>query len=319
MKINLTFSFLFALLITAGLAAPTLDQIWEVDESCNEVRHALNTSFSAVREMVKAARRDLFRIQEKKIRRKISGPLNSTNWDRIARNMAVTFGLEPPADPYQNGYDTENEHFQQVNCMLSSLLPIIKALAPPTDNPNEDTIGRLWGGLVQGDALPERGFSKKLRQLDKKPLIICNDTVWTYRSKLMPDLYDPTKNIMKVFPKVNERRPDTSFIYKGAWIHKNRYIPGGPDGGPRVCPGGIDAVTMQSLDMITFCDDILKFNPNQSAVHNASDIKLGTNIDRTGIATKSLARVMLHEFAHYYGTKAPADEDEGLLDSDKCK
>lgn len=207
---------------------------------------------------------------------------------------------------------------KSIVCCLVSFLSF-KVSPTLTDNLLEDTIGRLWGGIVQGDPLPERGFSQKLRQLDRKPLIMCNDTSWTYRGRMMPDLYDKSKTVMRVFPKVIERGDDGNFKYEGTWIYKNRYIPGGNVGGPQICPGGIHAVTQQNLDMITFCDDIFKFNPNQSAVHNASDIKVGTGIDRTGIATHSLARVMLHEFAHYYGTKAPANENEGLLDSDKCK
>ena len=124
MKYSLILSFIFALFITAALSVSTLDQIWEVDESCDKYsrRQVLAKAFEDVKEMVIAARKDLFRIQEKKVRRKTSGPLSDANWDRIARNMAVTFGLTPPDDPFQNGYDTENEHFKKVNCMVYTFI-----------------------------------------------------------------------------------------------------------------------------------------------------------------------------------------------------
>jgi len=120
MRTSLAFLFLFALFFTTVPAVTTFDDVWEVDESCDEHRQELDAAFNDVREMVIAARRDLFRIQERKPGRKSSGPLGDANWDRIARNMAVTFGLTPPADPFENGFDIENEHFIQVNCKLSS-------------------------------------------------------------------------------------------------------------------------------------------------------------------------------------------------------
>ncbi|KAJ4003970.1 hypothetical protein NW766_011825, partial [Fusarium irregulare] len=319
MKTNLTFPFIFTLFIIAISAVSTLDQIWEVDESCDGKRKELDAAFSDVRKMVMAARRDLFRIQEKKPDRKSSGPLGDYNWNRIARNMAVVFGLAPPHDMYQSGYNTTNEHFQRVNCMFCTSFLAFNGSPGSTDTIFEDTIDRLWGGIVQGDALPERGFSNKLRELNKKPLIMCSDSTWTYRAKLQPDLYEKPKNIMKVFPGVNEKNDDGTYKYSGAWIHKHRYIGAGPFRSPVICPPeqAILGVTNQKLDMITFCDDVFKFNANQSAVCNASDIRVGLDIDDSGIATKSIARVMLHEFAHYYGTKPPSNENGELSDEDK--
>jgi hypothetical protein len=321
MKTNLILSFIFTLLIIAVSAVSTLAQIWEVDESCDGRRKELNAAFSDVRQMVMAARRDLFRIQEKKPDRKSSGPLGDYNWNRIARNMAVVFGLAPPHNMTQIGYNTTNEHFQQVNCMFCAPFLPFNGPSRSTDTTFEDTIGRLWGGIVQGDALPERGFSNKLRELNKKPLIMCGDRTWTYRAKLQPDLYDKSKNIMKVFPEVNEKNDGGTFKYSGAWIHKHRYIGAGPFRSPLICPPEktIYGVTHQKLDMITFCDDVFKFNAYQSAVRNASDIRVGLNIDDSGIATNSIARVMLHEFAHYYGTKPPSNENGELSDEDKRK
>ena len=78
---------------------PTINQIWEVDESCDAKRQELDAGFSNVGEMVIAARRGLFRIQGRKRGRKSSDPLGDANWDRISGNMAVTFGLALPTDP----------------------------------------------------------------------------------------------------------------------------------------------------------------------------------------------------------------------------
>lgn len=184
---------------------------------------------------------------------------------------------------------------------------------------------------MQGDALPERGFSTKLRALNKKPLILCGESSWKYYDRKANDPYDTSKNIEQTFPKVTERwRTSTGeYIdkYGGAWIHKNRYVEGNETftskeeilTGPLICPNGKLGVTQQKLDMITLCDSVFRMGPYKSVVHNVHDVREGVDIDNSGIATKSIARIMLHEFAHYYGTKAPANENEELRNSDKCK
>ncbi|KAF7556715.1 hypothetical protein G7Z17_g1230 [Cylindrodendrum hubeiense] len=75
--------------------------------------------------------------------------------------------------------------------------------------------------------------------------------------------------------------------------------------------------------MITFCDKFFDLASNKSPVRNADSVVEGTDID--DFAHKSMARIMIHEFAHYYGTEVTADRqliilpDKQAVDKNECK
>jgi len=167
----------------------------------------------------------------------------------------------------------------------------------------------LWGGIVQGDDLPEGGYSTRLDVLNRKPLFMCGEEPWEYfaRQDNSPD--DASMTIEEVLPQTRERFSDGTDKYDGAWVYKSRFEPAKKDLGKIICRPGAYGITQQKLDLITFCDDVFTMGDYKSAVHNADDITTGYSIDDRGIGQKSIARVMLHEFAHYYGTKSPANEN----------
>lgn len=167
-------------------------------------------------------------------------------------------------------------------------------------------IDGLWTGLVKGDHMPNGGYSAQLTKLKKKPLIMCGQNPWVYYDKMAPDPYDNSKLIHEVFPRVGS---ELGLGWPGAYIHKHRYEPAESNLGASICAPGIYGVTQQKHDMITFCDPVFALKPEKSAVRNADEVKEGVNIDDAGIATTSIARVMIHEFAHYYGSRVPEKWD----------
>ncbi|KAJ3539207.1 hypothetical protein NM208_g5584 [Fusarium decemcellulare] len=278
MRVTSAFMLLFGLFIALVSAKAKLSDAWDIDASCDSRREQLDNSFSDLVEMVRKARMDLFRVQEPKLQRKTQSYLSDVNWDRIARNLAVIFGLKPPEDPTKNGFDPEEEHFNKVNY----------------------TIGRMYGGLVQGDAMPEGGFSTKLQNLNKKPLIMCGDRNWEFRRRRQGDKYERFRTVEQVFPELQGN------AFEGAYIHEYRYLRGWAAlQTPQICIGGVYGVTLQRHDLITFCDSAFEFPDEKSPVRDADQVTIGTKLDDDRFGFNTLTRVMLHEFAHYYGTVVP--------------
>ncbi|KAJ4263324.1 hypothetical protein NW762_006142 [Fusarium torreyae] len=134
MKANLSFCLTWGLLIALVSAQAKLTDSWDMDSSCDgDRRKKLDDAFSDVVEMIRKARMDLYRVQEPRDNRKTSTSLSGTNWDRIARYLSFTFGLRPPNDRNQNGYDPEEENFKKVNYTM-------------------------YGTLVQAEQLPAGGW-----------------------------------------------------------------------------------------------------------------------------------------------------------------
>ncbi|KAF4995253.1 hypothetical protein FDECE_12860 [Fusarium decemcellulare] len=278
MRVTSAFTLLFGLFVSLVSAKAKLSDAWDVDSSCDDKREQLDNAFSDVVEMVRKARMDLVRVQEPKLERKTQNYLSDVNWDRIARNLAATFGLQPPDDPTKNGFDPEEEHFKKVYY----------------------TIVRMYGGLVQGDPMPEGGYSTKLRELKKKPLIMCGDKNWEFRRKRQEDKYTRFKTVEQVDSQLRGKDWD------GSYIHEYRYFPGYEVlQTPQICIGDVYGSTSQKHDLITFCDPAFEFPDEKSPVRDADQIEVGTKLDEDNFAARTLARVMLHEFAHYYGTRIP--------------
>ncbi|KAF9763127.1 hypothetical protein IL306_003246 [Fusarium sp. DS 682] len=246
---------------------------WEIDDSCNGEKHAkLETAFSDIIVLISKVTLDLSKVQQPQP----VTQFEKLSWDRVARNLAGLFGITPPDDKTNSGYDPEEKHFKQVLY----------------------TFNRMYQGLVQGNTIPEKGFSSQLEALGiiRKPLLMCGDTSgWQFCRSDADDVYDRTKKVRDVFP-------DTRFG-DGAYIHANRYLVGlERDNSPRMCPAGRYGVTYQSQDLITICDAAFNLKNEKSPVRDVGEIKEGTNLDKDNFGENTLVRIMIHEFAHYYGS-----------------
>ncbi|KAF4340660.1 hypothetical protein FBEOM_5376 [Fusarium beomiforme] len=271
-----------------------LSDSWEIDESCDGERlRTLESAHAEIVEILTKVTRDLSLVQQPK-------PTSAktrlgTSWNRIARNLAGLFGIPPPDDPAKNGYDPEEQYFKQVLY----------------------TYDRMYQALVNGKAIPEKGYSDQLKNLNKKPLLMCGDTSgWEFYAKDAEDKYTKDKTVQDVFPRASG--------WDGAFIHANRYLPASKAWQtPGLCKPGIYGVTRTTNDLLTICDLALTLEDSQWPVRDAARVEEGTDLDRDNFGRESLVRVMIHEFAHYYGSKLEGGElktlpDQQAVDANGC-
>ncbi|KAG7415535.1 hypothetical protein Forpe1208_v005630 [Fusarium oxysporum f. sp. rapae] len=71
------------------------------------------------------------------------------------------------------------------------------------------------------------------------------------------------------------------------------------------------------------CDNILQLDNEKWPVRDGGEVEEGTDLDRDNFGKQSLVRVMLHEFAHYYGSRMEGNElralpDQQAVDTNGC-
>ncbi|EWG41565.1 hypothetical protein FVEG_15309 [Fusarium verticillioides 7600] len=161
----------------------------------------------------------------------------------------------------------------------------------------------MYQALVKGKTVQENGYSGKLKDQSEhsKPLLLCGDTRnWEYFDQNAPDKYDKSKKIIEVFPDAAR--------YGGALIRGNRYLEATPGNrNPGFCKGNY-GFTFIHHDLITICDQTLQFDVEKWPVRDGGEVVADTDLDAAHLGRQSLVRVMLHEFAHYYGSRMEGSE-----------
>ncbi|KAF5972646.1 hypothetical protein FBULB1_8668 [Fusarium bulbicola] len=274
-------------------AKPKLSDLWEIDDSCDGARlEKLEDAHSEIVELLTKVTNDLAHVQQPRPETRWGKP----NWDRIARNLAGLFGLQSGDTFIENGCDPGEQHFSQVLY----------------------TYDRMYQALVKGKTLPENGYSGKLKDQNQhsKPLLLCGDTRnWEFFDQNTPDKYDKSKKVAEVFPDAAK--------HGGAFIRGNRYLAATPGNrNPDLCTGKL-GFTLISQDLITICDGTLQFDVEKWPVRDGGEVVADTDLDKAHFGRQSLVRVMLHEFAHYYGSKVEGNElkrlpDQQAVDTNGC-
>ncbi len=293
----------------AGLTSAANLDIWEVDATCDDHRDALQKSYDDSAVMAAKAVEDLSLIQENRGHVTRSNPLSRiVNWDLIARITTKFFGFEVD----QGGVDPNDEHLQNVLCMLAPHPPppfpllvfSFLCLRPPvlvnkyklfrqlTYCLLQDVYNRMNTALQGSQNVPAGGYAQKY----SKALIMCGDKPWKWYGRDDKDPNDPAGRPMK------ESRADELGPATGAWVYGTRYIVNGNPGSVGICRPGVHAVTMTKYDMIVFCDS--SFTSTVASAPSPVDIKDhiqegSTKMDEFG--QFSLSRIMIHELAHWYG------------------
>ncbi|KAF5623060.1 hypothetical protein F52700_10373 [Fusarium sp. NRRL 52700] len=271
-------ALLFCLTTSVIAAKPKLSDSWEIDDSCDAPRlEKLDEAHSEIVELLTKVTRDIAYVQQPR-------PVTrwgKSNWDRISRNLAGLFGLQSGDAIIENGYDPGEQYFSQVLY----------------------TYDRMYQALVKGKPVPQNGWSGKLRDQEQhsKPLLLCGDTrTWERFEKDDPDKYDASKTVGQVFPEAAN--------HGGAFIRANRYLGASPgETHPEICRG-LYGMTLHRQDLITICDMTLEFDDEKWPVRDGGQVVDGTDLDRDHFGRQSLVRVMLHEFAHYYGSRMDGNE-----------
>ncbi|KAF5611665.1 uncharacterized protein FSUBG_2102 [Fusarium subglutinans] len=281
---NLSFALILSLTTSVIAAKSKLSDSWEIDDSCDPPRlEKLEEAHSEIVELLTKVTNDLAHVQQPRPATRWGKP----NWNRISRNLAGLFGLQPNDAIIENGYDPGEQYFSQVLY----------------------TYDRMYQALVNGKAVPENGYSGKLTDQSQhsKPLLLCGDTrTWERFEKDDPDKYDASKTVGEVFPEAAKTG--------GAFIRANRYLGAGPgETKPDICTG-IYGMTLPRHDLITICDNTLELDDEKWPVRDGGAVVQGTDLDRDHFGRQSLVRVMLHEFAHYYGSRMEGSAIKVLTD-----
>jgi hypothetical protein len=144
--------------------------------------------------------------------------------------------------------------------------------------------------LQGSENVPKQGYTGKF----EKPLFACGDNGWQWIGRDDEDPNDPQKRQLK------ESRAAEIGGNAGAFVFEHRYKFRSSSGGTvGICRPKIYASTNIGLDMITWCTSNWKpeIVERPSPMEQKFSIKEGTYIE----TQHGLARIMVHEFAHWYG------------------
>ncbi|KAF5546547.1 hypothetical protein FMEXI_5570 [Fusarium mexicanum] len=162
---NLSFVLILSMTTSVIAAKSKLSDSWEIDDSCDPPRlEKLEEAHSEIVELLTKVTNDLAHVQQPRPATRWGKP----NWNRISRNLAGLFGLQPNDAIIENGYDPGEQYFSQVLY----------------------TYDRTYQALVNGKAVQENGYSGKLTDQSQhsKPLLLCGDTrTWERFEKDDPD------------------------------------------------------------------------------------------------------------------------------------
>ncbi|KAK7415731.1 hypothetical protein QQX98_005644 [Neonectria punicea] len=272
------FSFLVGLL--AGLSqAVNLYDTWEVDKHCRGKGATLEKAYIDSALMADKALLDLQKIQRPRPRTTRSNIPEIREWDRVARAVTNMFGFVPN----QAGHSP-------INDPLADVLYVFNRMNESLNGPHN---------------LPVNGYAG----VYYKPLIMCGPDQWRWIAKDDKDPNDPAHTLL-------ESKGDLLKGGSGAWVYGTRYISNGDPThvGPCRSPATY-AVTMTRWDLLTFCDlsfSAVALADIKSLVDHKKNFKVG---DKLGsFAQNSLQRVMVHEFAHYYGADGFGTPDDRKVD-----
>ncbi|KAF4449377.1 hypothetical protein F53441_7356 [Fusarium austroafricanum] len=265
----------FLLLTGFGLAADL--SVWDWDESCqtSERVDAFQKAYNDAEILAVKAQQDLDFIRG--ARPDFMSDMR-TNWDRISRAVTNMFGFVPN----RAGHDPNEEHYANVRYVFD----------------------RMVRTLHDGQMVPEKGYS------GFKPLLVCDESQFVWVGRDDKDPHDPAGR-----PLRESRSHEIGDTTDGAWVYKNRYlVNSNKQNTPGICRPGTFAVTLTRYDFVIFCPPSFTANVAQtkSAVDAKDSISEGNTLD--SFSMTSLPRVMVHEFAHFFGgdgTGGPENRNVG--------
>ncbi|KAM6484539.1 hypothetical protein HDV62DRAFT_404364 [Trichoderma sp. SZMC 28011] len=243
--------------------------IWDVDDSCNPYRPLLQKAFDDAATMSAKALKDIRFVQQPRPQQDTKR-MESLEWKRIARAVNNIFGFNPD----EQGTHPGNEFMQRIL----------------------QVYGDMSTALHGNENIPAEGFTS----LHSKALLVCGDGMWKWYGGHDIDPYDPMRRQLHITqPKVARNG--------GAWAYKRRYHANGNPHSIGICRPTVYAVTQAPYDMITFCD--LSFGKATTTVVSPVDGKdrVVEGVTKLDDFAGSLSRIMVHELAHWYGSKKQKD------------
>lgn len=162
--------------------------------------------------------------------------------------------------------------------------------------------------LHDGQLVPKNGYG------GFKPLLMCDEKKWVWVDKDEKDPHDPEERPLR------ESQPKIMAGHNGAWVYKHRYLAAvTKQDTPGLCRDGVWATTLTRYDFIIFCD--ASFGDKTANTKSAVDAKdIAAKGDKlNSYSSTSLARIMVHEFSHWFGgdkTGGPDNRDGEFLTFD---
>jgi hypothetical protein len=273
----------------AGLSSAADLSVWELDESCEPHRDAIQKAYNDAEYMAAKAQEDLLTLLDPRPAYSKGTAERVRNWDRIARAVTNMFGFVPNKD----GSKMDDKYYSDLMCkFMPYLLQTLSWLDCET-NISVDVFHRMTTTLRDGKMVPENGYG------GLKPLMLCDRDKFTWVGAEDEDPKDPEKRPLKV-----SRSKDILPGHVGAWTYKDRYIGAQTKGNAvNLCNPGEWAITNTRLDFMIICPQ--SFGNEVAQTPSAVDVKdsdmtpNNDSLDKYG--SKSLSRILIHELTHWFG------------------
>ncbi|KAF4965949.1 hypothetical protein FZEAL_10716 [Fusarium zealandicum] len=266
-------NFFLLIALLTGLGSTADLSVWEFDGSCEPHRVAIQKAYNDAEIMAVKAQEDFKMLSSARPAYPAGRTQRISNWDRVSRAVVNMFGFVP--NP--RGHDTKEAHYSNVMYVFD----------------------RMVKTLQQGEMVPEKGYG------GLKPLMVCTEDVFTWVGQDDADPHDPARR------PLHESRPDVvKGGHVGAWVYKKRYFAQLKKDSVGICRKNKWAVTLTRFDFLILCPKSFTGEMAQtaSAVDAKNGVKVSDSLDTFGHT--SLSRVMVHEFAHWFGSDgkgAPGD------------
>jgi hypothetical protein len=262
--------------------------VWELDESCEPHRDAIQKAYDDAEYMAVKAQEDLLTILDPRPACSKGTAEKARNWDRIARAVTNMSGFVPNKD----GSKVDNEYYFNLMCRFVPYLFQTLYWLDCETNISEDVFHRMTTTLREGKMVPENGYG------GLKPLKLCGMEKFTWVGADDTDLKDPEKRPPKV-----SRSKDIVAGHVGAWTYKDRYVGARKEGNAvSLCNPGEWAITNTRLGFMIICPQ--SFDNDVAQTPSAVDVKddemtKDDTLDKYG--SKSLSRTLIHELTHWFG------------------
>ncbi|KAM0342092.1 hypothetical protein ACHAPU_009705 [Fusarium lateritium] len=270
--------FSLPVVLFAGLGLAADPNVWDFDESCqtSDRLDKFTKAYNDAELLAVKAQDDLKMVLEPHPDFESKQSPRLRNWDRIARAVTNMFGFTPN----KAGHDPNEEHYSNVRYVYD----------------------RMVKTLHGGQMVPENGYG------GFKPLLMCDENMFVWVGR---DDKDPNDSAGR--PLGESRSGTIKPGHAGAWVYKKRYLASvNKADSPGLCRPGVWGITLTRYDFIIFCPTSFgdKASNTPSAVDSKDSVAVGNTLD--SYSTSSLPRIMVHEFAHYFGsdgTGGPENRD----------
>ncbi|KAH7176753.1 hypothetical protein EDB81DRAFT_49813 [Dactylonectria macrodidyma] len=258
-------------------AQPLMIGTWTIDQSCEPHFDFLQQAFDDARILAESAQATLEGALQPRPK---NGKGIIKNWDRVAKAIKVIFSFLPDA---KNGNQRTEEHWENVFRVFD----------------------RMVSGLQATETI-------RFGNLD--PIIVCNDACWNWfdASAIDPTLPADVTEDNKMEQRYPDRFKDNKYVgayyWNGRWDwrgQKYAAIPAtscGPDSTTL-------AETSPGLGMIQLCERLFSEDyKKRKTVPALQTIDIGHSLRDL----YDVAATLVHEFAHWYGTKEGEGPDGAL-------